>query len=60
MSEWPRLTVQHRPFSPAARCRKCGHPIRMVDFIGWVDTTPPVYGGLYDFCTAGHGAHVPE
>jgi hypothetical protein len=60
MTEWPRLTVSHGPVSPAAGCRNCRHPIRRVDFIGWVDMTPAVYGGLYDFCTAVHGAHVPE
>ncbi len=60
MADWPLLLVRHPVTAPALRCRSCAHPIRLVEFIGWIDTTPPVYGGLYDFCTATHGAHLPE
>lgn len=43
-----------------ALCRSCGHPVTYVKYVGWVDTTPAYYGGLYDFCTSRSGAHDPE
>ena len=54
------IMARDRATSPTTVCRACGHPIRRYDRIGWVDTTPPAKGGLYDFCTSPFGAHVPE
>ena len=55
-----RLLVSEKPDSPAVRCQNCRHLIRHFDHIGWVDMTPAVKGGLYDFCITPSGAHVPE
>ena len=60
MTRPPRLLVSDEPDSAAVRCQNCGHLIRHFDHIGWVDMTPAVRGGLYDFCITPSGAHVPE
>ena len=55
-----RFAVTSRPDSAETHCRNCHHPIRHFDSIGWIDMTPAVRGGLYDFCTAPHGTHMPD
>jgi len=49
------------PSVGTATCRHCGHVIRRYREVGWVDTTPAVYGGCYDMCSASlSGQHEPR
>jgi hypothetical protein len=42
-------------------CQHCRHVIRFYRDVGWVDTTPPFYGGSYDMCAASvTGQHDPQ
>lgn len=59
-SRRPRLRIHHQADSGRTVCRVCHHPIEHFAAVGWVDITPPDRGGLYDFCTADNGAHIPE
>lgn len=44
-----------------AECLHCHHPILLFGGVGWVDTTPPYYGGCYDMCTDSiSGQHEPR
>jgi len=56
----PRVRVHDEVDSGPTVCLVCHHPIEHFAPVGWVDMIPPDRGGLYDFCTAADGAHIPE
>jgi len=56
----PKVTVHDAPDAGPTVCRVCHHPIEHFADVGWVDLIAPGRGGLYDFCTAADGTHVPE
>jgi hypothetical protein len=65
-STFPRAAVEISPVLVLHRstrggvCRHCQHRIRLFADVGWVDTTPPFYGGCYDMCTRSlSGQHEP-
>jgi len=55
----PRVGIHEDADSGPTVCRVCDHPIEHFAAVGWVDMTPPLLGGLYDFCTAVDGVHIP-
>jgi hypothetical protein len=56
-----RTVVVHHRSRGCAICLHCRHTTRFYRDVGWVDTTPPFYGGTYDMCPASvTGQHDPE
>jgi hypothetical protein len=56
-----RAVVVHHRSPGVAVCQHCRHVTRFYRDVGWVDTTPPYYGGCYDMCAASvTGQHDPE
>ena len=55
----PVVVIHHS--SCDGECRYCHRPIALYGEVGWVDRTPPYYGGSYDMCDRStSGQHEPS